>query len=137
MKYYRLLEQRGADAWENTIVTNSQKAREEMESWLDTHTDLEINKLDYLYVAVYDTMAEAEDAYCDHDIAFEYIDGEIKDVRDGEAKEYYEYNDMYCIKGTVNSFEDFDNMVEFADDRCWKLTEIETPDGVSDDMLVW
>lgn len=140
MKYYRLLEQRGADAWEGTIVTNSEDAKQEILSWLDTHTELEINKLDYLYVAMYDTMEEAEEAYCDHDIAFECKDGVIVDVREGGKKEYYVVEcevDVYCVKGTSITFTDYAELLEYADDRDWQLEEIEVPDYYQEDMLVY
>lgn len=82
--YYRVLEMRGADAWESEIFTTLVEAKEEMELWLNTHTVSEIKKLEYLYIAVYNTREDAEEIYCDHKIIFNCVNGEIKEVADYE-----------------------------------------------------
>lgn len=49
-----------------------------------------------------------------------------------KSYEYYVINGIYCVVGTVNSYNDYDSMVLDYGDCC---TEIQIQDYFVDDML--
>ena len=53
--------------------------------------------------------------------------------------EYYEYGDCCCVVGTVNSFANYDDMVDYYTSNygACDFVKVVTPEDVTDDMLVW
>ena len=53
--------------------------------------------------------------------------------------EYYEYGDCCCVVGTVNSFANYDDMVDYYTSNygACDFVKVETPENATDDMLVW
>ena len=56
-----------------------------------------------------------------------------------ESIEYYEYGDCCCVVGTVNSFANYDDMVDYYTSNygACDFVKVETPENATDDMLVW
>lgn len=60
-------------------------------------------------------------------------------VNEAKTVKYYEYGDCYCVVGTVNSFADYDDMVDYYTSNygACDFVKVVTPEDVTDDMLVW